>query len=137
LSPTDYRASLERLVEEAETAGRPPGAVTPAVVVFVRVTQAPGRATTAERRARDEGTRWLSELYGIPPRAFDPFLVAGTAERCLDQIEAYRAAGAAHVITMAAAERPIEHFAELLGAWRPGGSPARAEHRPDLVEVPA
>jgi alkanesulfonate monooxygenase SsuD/methylene tetrahydromethanopterin reductase-like flavin-dependent oxidoreductase (luciferase family) len=138
LTPSDYRAGLEQLAAEVRAAGRPSGSVTPAVVVFVHVAARSGRQGTVppERRAREAGTQWLSELYGIPPHAFAPFLVAGTAEQCLEQIEAYRAAGAVHVVTMAAGDRPLEHFAELLGARRPGAARAWAAHRPELVEVP-
>ncbi len=130
MAPEAYGEALGGLRAAAAAAGRPPGAVTAAVVVMASV--GPG-ADVAPR-----GARWLSSLYGITPRAFERHLVAGTPGACAEQIARYRAAGADHVVVMITDDRPVEGFAELvraLGAETdlttpPGGS------RTDLVEVP-
>ncbi len=59
LGPAELASSLEQLRTEVATAGRPAGAVTPAVVVMV--------AVGTGRQVHERGTRWLSTLYGIPP----------------------------------------------------------------------
>jgi len=130
VAPEAYRTALGGLRAATVAAGRPPEAVTAAVVVMASV--GPGTGV-AER-----GARWLSSLYGIPPRAFERHLVAGTAGCCAEQVARYQAAGAEHVVVMITDDRPVEGFAELaraLGAETdlaapPGGS------RTDLVEVP-
>ncbi len=58
--------------KEVERAGRPAGAVTPAMVLFVSVDPDP-------EVARRRGTQWMSSLYRLPPEAFERHLVAGTA----------------------------------------------------------
>ncbi|HEX4082654.1 MAG TPA: LLM class flavin-dependent oxidoreductase [Acidimicrobiales bacterium] len=138
LAPTELASSLEQLRAEVAAAGRPAAAVTPAVVVMVAV----GR----ERKVHERGTRWLSSLYGIPPKAFDRHLVAGPAEHCASRLDEYVDAGAEHVVVMVADDRPLDHFAELVGALRPAVPPGPAGDgvvrpdladpvRPDLVEV--
>jgi alkanesulfonate monooxygenase SsuD/methylene tetrahydromethanopterin reductase-like flavin-dependent oxidoreductase (luciferase family) len=118
-TPEEYRVGLDRLADAALAAGRTPGDIARAVVVFARVGAA-GRALAA-------GSEWLSSLYGIPPRAFARHLVAGTAEDCAGAIDAYRRAGAEHVVIMVAADDPLEHFEALRTALRAGASRSAVE----------
>jgi alkanesulfonate monooxygenase SsuD/methylene tetrahydromethanopterin reductase-like flavin-dependent oxidoreductase (luciferase family) len=118
VEPDQLAPGYQRLATEAEEAGRDPAAVTPAVVVFAHV--GPGD------RAAERGCRWLSSLYGIPPKAFARHLVAGPADQCAGQIERYFAAGARHVAVMVADDRAGEHFAALSAALsldHPTGTP--------------
>ncbi|HEX3947999.1 MAG TPA: LLM class flavin-dependent oxidoreductase, partial [Acidimicrobiales bacterium] len=118
LAPEQLATGIEQLRRETVEAGRPAGSVTPAVVVMLAV----GR----DRRTSQRGTRWLGDLYGIPPKAFDRHLVAGPPEHCAEQVQRYREAGAEHVVAMIADDRALDHFAELVGAlpaW-PGRPPS-------------
>ena len=74
LAPDDYGTALAALRRETAEAGRDPEAVQAGVVVFACVgddDQAPVR-----------GAQWLSELYRLPPKAFQRHLVAGSPETC-------------------------------------------------------
>ena len=71
LAPDEYGTALAALRRETAEAGRDPEAVQAGVVVFACVgddDQAPVR-----------GAQWLSELYRLPPKAFQRHLVAGLA----------------------------------------------------------
>jgi alkanesulfonate monooxygenase SsuD/methylene tetrahydromethanopterin reductase-like flavin-dependent oxidoreductase (luciferase family) len=114
LTPEDYRVGLDRLADAAVAAGRTPGDIVQAVVVFLRVGAAEG--------AQAAGSEWLSSLYGIPPRAFARHLVSGPADDCAAVIDAYRAAGAQHVAVMVADNEPLEHFEALHAALGAGAS---------------
>ena len=74
LDPAEYGDAVERLAKEVDRAGRPRRPVTPAMVLFVSVDDDP--IACASR-----GTEWMSSLYGIPAKAFERHLVAGTAAR--------------------------------------------------------
>ena len=133
LSPGQYAQDLARLREEAEAAGRDPGDVTAATVVFVHV--------GPEGNALQQGCEWLSSFYGIPPKAFARHLVAGSAASCAEELAAYAEAGAEHIVTMVADDHAVDHFAELVdacalrsGPWRQPGTRSPV---PDLQEVPA
>ena len=130
LSPSEYRSALGSLADEAEAAGRTPGDITRAVVVF---------ASVGGDDARDRGTAWLSSLYGIPARAFDRHLVAGPAPAVAQELDRYLRAGAQHVVVMVTDDHPLEPFAALLQALgRDTPDPSfPAARRPDPVEVPA
>lgn len=128
--PGAYREALEGLREAAAGAGRPEDAVTASVVVMTSVGRGP--------EVSDRGTRWLSSLFGIPPKAFERHLVAGTAPACAEQVAQYLSAGAEHVIVMITDDHPVEQFASLvaeLGSNGPSAAPSGG-YRPDLVEVP-
>jgi alkanesulfonate monooxygenase SsuD/methylene tetrahydromethanopterin reductase-like flavin-dependent oxidoreductase (luciferase family) len=136
VTPEDYARQLPEVLGGAEAAGRDPDALTPAVVVFVHVAEG---GTRPDQRARARGTRWLSGLYGIPPRAFERHLVAGPAAACAERIGRFFEAGARHVVAMVADDAVTAHFAGLAGALGP--APARSadgsRSRHDLVEVTA
>jgi alkanesulfonate monooxygenase SsuD/methylene tetrahydromethanopterin reductase-like flavin-dependent oxidoreductase (luciferase family) len=122
LEPGELAAGFAQLRRDTEDAGRDPATVVPATVVPVCV----GTAGTAAER----GTRWLSSLYRIPPKAFARHLVAGTASHCATEIERYLDAGALHVVVMVADDSAVEHFTELasaLDARIPARAPAPLE----------
>ncbi len=108
VTPEDYAPALESLRHESEAAGRAANAVTPAVVVFVHV---------GEGDAHGRGTKWLSELYGLPPKAFARHLVAGTADECADALRRFNDAGAQHLAVMVAGVGALEHFGALRAAF--------------------
>ncbi len=116
LTPSDYGDAVERLAKEVDRSGRAPGSVTPAMVLFVSVDD--DRATSLHR-----GAQWMSSLYGIPPRAFERHLVAGTAAEVARTVADYRQAGAEHVAVYVTADQPLEQFERLLAAL-PGASQA-------------
>jgi len=122
LSPEDYRVGLERLAAAALAAGRTTEDIDRAVVVFARV----GAAEESFR----EGSEWLASLYTLPPRAFRRHLVSGPPDDCAAAIDAYRQAGADHVVVMVAADDALEHFAALRAALRP-------DNRRSVLEVSA
>ncbi len=109
LTPDDYSTALDALRRETEEAGRDPEAVEPAVVVFARV--------GADDEAPARGAHWLSDMYGVPAKAFERHLVAGTAEACAATLGRYAEAGARHIIVMVAAVGAVAHFAALRSAF--------------------
>jgi alkanesulfonate monooxygenase SsuD/methylene tetrahydromethanopterin reductase-like flavin-dependent oxidoreductase (luciferase family) len=109
LTPDDYAPALLTLRRETEAAGRDPDAVEPAVVVFARV--------GPDDEAQTQGAQWLSEMYGVPPRAFDRHLVAGEPEACAIALGRYVEAGARHVVVMVAAPGAVRHFDLLRSAF--------------------
>lgn len=104
-----YAAALERLRKEVERAGRPEGSVTASVVLFVSVDDDPGEA-------RRRGLSWMSSLYGLPVKAFARHLVAGTAADVADRVDAYRRAGAEHVVVYVTDDHPLPQFGALQAA---------------------
>ncbi len=130
IRPDEYAEALGHLRTEALAAGRDPYEITASVVAFVHI--------GPEAESRQRGTRWLSSLYGIPPKSFDRHLIAGSPAACAEQIQRYVEAGADHVAVMVADDHPLSHFADLVGALAPAvpGDPVPPS-RPDLVEVPA
>jgi alkanesulfonate monooxygenase SsuD/methylene tetrahydromethanopterin reductase-like flavin-dependent oxidoreductase (luciferase family) len=109
ITADDYGPAVEALRRDTEEAGRHPGAVEPAVVVFVCV--------GPEDEAPESGARWLSELYGLPPKAFERHLVAGPSEVCAAALGRYVAAGAQHVVVMVAGTDAVRHFGFLRSAF--------------------
>jgi alkanesulfonate monooxygenase SsuD/methylene tetrahydromethanopterin reductase-like flavin-dependent oxidoreductase (luciferase family) len=121
LTPDDYAAALVSLRRETEEAGRDPGSVAPAVVVFSCVggDEAPAR-----------GAQWLSDMYRLPPKAFTRHLAAGSPEDCAERLRLYAEAGARHIVVMVAGSPAVEHFRQLRAAFSP-------EERPVLAGSPA
>jgi alkanesulfonate monooxygenase SsuD/methylene tetrahydromethanopterin reductase-like flavin-dependent oxidoreductase (luciferase family) len=132
--PADYRAGLDRVRHSAAAAGRA-GAVTPALFVSVRITDAPdgGRQAMSDYAAANYGLS-LEGLQAIQA------LVAGPAEHVAGQLARYLDAGARHLVCrIAAADLPAQHqqlgrLAELLPALsraQPGSSqPGSAQPEP-------
>jgi alkanesulfonate monooxygenase SsuD/methylene tetrahydromethanopterin reductase-like flavin-dependent oxidoreductase (luciferase family) len=109
LTPDDYAPALLALRAETEAAGRDPDDVEPAVVVFARV--------GPDDEAPTQGAQWLSEMYGVPPRAFERHLVAGEPETCAEAFGRYVEAGARHIVVMVAAPGAVSHFGLLRSAF--------------------
>ncbi len=107
--PDDYGPALGALRCTSEEAGRDPDSVEPAVVVFARV--------GPDEDAPAEGARWLSELYGVPAKAFERHLVAGEPETCADALRRYVDAGARHIVVMIAGTGAVGQFALLRSAF--------------------
>jgi alkanesulfonate monooxygenase SsuD/methylene tetrahydromethanopterin reductase-like flavin-dependent oxidoreductase (luciferase family) len=105
LTPDDYGAALGTLRQETAQAGRDPEAVEPAVVVFARV--------GSDDEAPQHGAQWLSNMYGVPAKAFERHLVAGDPETCAAALSHYVEAGARHIIVMVAAAGAVQHFESL------------------------
>jgi alkanesulfonate monooxygenase SsuD/methylene tetrahydromethanopterin reductase-like flavin-dependent oxidoreductase (luciferase family) len=115
LTADDYGTALGTLRRETEEAGRDPDAVEPAMVVFARV--------GADEEAPVRGAQWLSDLYGVPAKAFDRYLVAGSPEACAAALGRYVEAGARHIIVMVAGSGAVHHFSQLRAAF---SAPAEA-----------
>jgi alkanesulfonate monooxygenase SsuD/methylene tetrahydromethanopterin reductase-like flavin-dependent oxidoreductase (luciferase family) len=105
----EYAPALRELRRETEEAGRDPEAVEAGVVVFAHV----GR----EGEAQETGAQWLSDLYGIPAKAFERHLVAGPSEACAAALTRYVEAGARHIIVMVAGSGAVHHFGYLRSAF--------------------
>jgi alkanesulfonate monooxygenase len=117
IPPVEYGSTRRRLFDLATAAGRDPAAIDTSVVAVVCV------GDSAEI-ARKEGTAWLSDLYALPPKAFDRHLIAGPAEDCAAGIAAYHDAGADHAVVMVAADETLDHFGPLIEAFRSGSAAA-------------
>jgi alkanesulfonate monooxygenase SsuD/methylene tetrahydromethanopterin reductase-like flavin-dependent oxidoreductase (luciferase family) len=118
LAPDEYGTALAALRRETAEAGRDPEAVQAGVVVFACVgddDQAPVR-----------GAQWLSELYRLPPKAFQRHLVAGTPQTCAAQLGRYADAGARHILVMVAGSPAVDHFGQLRAAFAGEQLPALA-----------
>jgi alkanesulfonate monooxygenase SsuD/methylene tetrahydromethanopterin reductase-like flavin-dependent oxidoreductase (luciferase family) len=122
LAPDEYRAALAALRRETADAGRDPEAVEAGVVAFVCVGD--------ERHAPARGSRWLSEFYGLPPKAFQKHLISGSPEKCADALDRYAEAGARHILVMVADSPSVEQFGLLRDAFV-------GDRRDELVGVPA
>jgi alkanesulfonate monooxygenase SsuD/methylene tetrahydromethanopterin reductase-like flavin-dependent oxidoreductase (luciferase family) len=114
LDAVEYGGALERLAKEVDRAGRPPEAVTPAMVLFVSVDDDGAHATA-------RGTAWMSSMYGLPAKAFERHLVAGTPSQVAEVVATYRSAGAEHVALYVTADEPLVQFERLIGALHPVG----------------
>jgi alkanesulfonate monooxygenase SsuD/methylene tetrahydromethanopterin reductase-like flavin-dependent oxidoreductase (luciferase family) len=109
LTADEYGPALQELRREIEAAGRPADDVEAAVVVFARVGD--------RDEATESGCRWLSELYGIPAKAFERHLVAGPSEVCATGLGRFVEAGARHVVVKVAAPDAVQHFGFLRSAF--------------------
>ena len=76
-------------------------------------------------RGTAKGTAWMGSLYGLPPKAFERHLVAGTPGEVAARVAAYRAAGADHVAVYVTDDRPIDQFERLLAALPSAGVATR------------
>lgn len=113
LTVDEYGPALDALRGETVQAGRPPDVVTPGVVVFVHV----GDDGEPDGSAHQRGSQWLSELYGLPTKAFHRHLVAGPADACAAQLHRFAQAGARHIIVMVAGTGALAHYTALRAAF--------------------
>jgi alkanesulfonate monooxygenase SsuD/methylene tetrahydromethanopterin reductase-like flavin-dependent oxidoreductase (luciferase family) len=113
-----YGDAVERLGKEADAVGRPPDAVTPAMVLFVSLDDDRSRGVA-------RGTAWMGSLYGLPPKAFERHLVAGTPDEVAARVAGYRAAGAEHVAVYVTDDEPLDQFERLMTALPSAGVPTR------------
>ena len=109
LDPSRYRHEVELLAKDVATCGREAEVVTPAIVLFVSVDDDPAAGL---RR----GTRWMSSMYAIPPKAFERHIVSGTTDDVAKCVADYRDAGAEHVALYVTDDRPLEQFERLMAA---------------------
>jgi alkanesulfonate monooxygenase SsuD/methylene tetrahydromethanopterin reductase-like flavin-dependent oxidoreductase (luciferase family) len=113
LNPIEYADALERLAKETVRAGRHPNAVTRSIVLFVAIDD--------DGNGRQRGTEWMSGMYGIPAKAFERHLVAGTASEVAETVAIYRRAGAEHVVLYITEDEPLDHFERLVTAMSAAG----------------
>jgi alkanesulfonate monooxygenase SsuD/methylene tetrahydromethanopterin reductase-like flavin-dependent oxidoreductase (luciferase family) len=118
LTPDAYGPALSALRQETEAAGRHPDAVEPAVVIFARV--------GSDDEAPARGAEWLSDMYGVPPKAFERHLVAGEPETCAAALGHYVEAGARHIIVMVAGTGAVRNFRSLRVAFLARSQPIPA-----------
>jgi len=109
ISPDQYRSTRGRLIDLMGQVGRDPAEVASAIVTLVCVGDSP-------EVARKDGTLWLSDLYALPPKAFERHLIAGRPEECAAGIAAYHEAGAEHVVMLVAADDPLRHVGAVVDA---------------------
>jgi alkanesulfonate monooxygenase SsuD/methylene tetrahydromethanopterin reductase-like flavin-dependent oxidoreductase (luciferase family) len=119
LEPTQYADALQRLAEETARVGRDPGAVTPSMVLFVSIDD-------DVDKGRRRGTEWMSTMYGIPAKAFERHLVAGTASEVAETVATFRRAGAEHVALYITEDEPLDQFERLATALPAAGIDPRA-----------
>ena len=118
LSVDEYSDAVKRLTKEADAVGRPTGAVTPAMVLFVSLDDDRARGAA-------KGTAWMGSLYGLPPKAFERHLFAGSPDEVAAVVAQYRAAGAEHVALYVTDDQPIDQFERLMAALPAAGVPTR------------
>jgi alkanesulfonate monooxygenase SsuD/methylene tetrahydromethanopterin reductase-like flavin-dependent oxidoreductase (luciferase family) len=116
LSVDEYGDAVERLGKEVDASGRAPGTVTPAIVLFVSIDGDPDHGMA-------KGTQWMGSLYGIPPKAFERHLIAGSADEVAARVAEYREVGAEHVAIYVTDDQPIDQFARLMAALPAAGVP--------------
>ncbi len=114
LSVDAYGDAVERLAKEVDASGRAPDAVTPAMVLFVSIDDDRSRGTTT-------GTGWMGSLYGLPPKAFERHLVAGSAAEVASRVAEYLAVGAEHVAIYVTDDNPHDQFNRLMSALPSAG----------------
>ena len=68
------------------------------------------RPCRPRRRGPAHGAQWLSDMYGLPPKAFERHLVAGEPETCAAALGRYVEAGARHIVVMVAGTGAVRHF---------------------------
>ena len=79
------------------------------------------RSTTTATRGVAKGTKWMGSLYGLPPKAFERHLVAGTPDEVAARVAEYRAVGAEHVAVYVTDDQPIDQFERLMAALPAAG----------------
>jgi hypothetical protein len=63
----------------------------------------------------------MSSMYGIPAKAFERHLVAGTASEVAETVATFRRAGAEHVALYITEDEPLDQFERLATALPAAG----------------
>jgi alkanesulfonate monooxygenase SsuD/methylene tetrahydromethanopterin reductase-like flavin-dependent oxidoreductase (luciferase family) len=116
LSVDEYGDAVERLSKEVDVSGRAHGSVTPAMVLFVSISE-------DRDLGMAKGTGWMGSLYGIPPKAFERHLITGTADEVAARVAQYREVGAEHLAIYVTDDQPLDQFARLMVALPAAGVP--------------
>jgi alkanesulfonate monooxygenase SsuD/methylene tetrahydromethanopterin reductase-like flavin-dependent oxidoreductase (luciferase family) len=109
LTADRYAEARGRLEAALPAAGRPPGSVTMGAVAFT--------AVTGTGWSRDDALEWGARLWGLDPSRLDRYLIAGSAEACVEELRRYVRAGAEHVALLLAADDPVAAFGHVARAW--------------------
>lgn len=105
LCPLDwFRDQIGRYAQDREASGRPGEA---AVTLMVHVD---------EIEPSGDPSGWASQLYGLPPKAFERAILRGSAARIADSIGRYLEAGASHVALFPASDRQLDHVGAVIGS---------------------
>lgn len=105
--PEWLHQQYRKLDDDLDAAGRRPDTVSRGVLVAVAVEDAPGC---------EDPAGWIGRLYAMDPRRGRHVLVQGGAEDVVQELRAFREAGAQELIVMAASDAPVEQFTALLHA---------------------
>ncbi|WP_377267026.1 LLM class flavin-dependent oxidoreductase [Peterkaempfera sp. SMS 1(5)a] len=124
--PVDYASGLTAVRKAAAEAGRPDGAVTPALFVSVRV----DRSAEAGRRSLGD---WALANYGMPLAELEKIqaVVTGTPEEVTEGLARYIDAGARHLVVRLGALdlRGQREQLERVAALIPGLTDVRGPRR--------
>ena len=106
--PPGFRATWEKIGRYAEAAGRDPGSIAPAALIYACI-------DNDRARAQELATAHLLNYYG-PRRTDTSSFMLGSADDCLKQAEAYAAAGVRTFIigSVTADERYFERLCALV-----------------------
>lgn len=110
MSPERYERRRADLHAGLVDAGRDPDRFTSAILLFVAA------GDPAANDVRADGLAWLSGLYGLPTKAFERHLIAGSPADCAEQLEAYFAAGASHLAIYPAGPDALAHTVPVVEA---------------------
>jgi probable F420-dependent oxidoreductase len=93
VSPERYAAGWSEIRRHAESAGRDPGALVPAVVV-------PALVADDGPQAREHMRAYLGVRYGtsFSQQAVERYCIAGTPTECAARVQGYVAAGIEHIV---------------------------------------
>lgn len=103
-----YRRQIVRFEEEVDEAGRVP-APRSGVCVLIHV-------DGIEPDVDPLG--WAADLYRLPPDAFAPILIRGSAGEVVSRLGEFVDAGASHLGLLTAGNRPLDHVAAVVGELR-------------------
>jgi alkanesulfonate monooxygenase SsuD/methylene tetrahydromethanopterin reductase-like flavin-dependent oxidoreductase (luciferase family) len=103
-----FAAADARLDDALAAAGRPSASVVRAVTVIAAVTDGPDEA----RAALD----WCGQLWNLPTRPLEQYVVTGSAARIAEAVDDHRSAGAEHVCLLLATDDPVAMYAQVAEA---------------------
>lgn len=103
-----YRRQIPRFHEEVDEAGRLE-APRAAALVLIHVD---------EVEPENDPLGWAGTLYGLPPAAFAPILVRGSANEVATRLDEFAEAGATHLALLPSGGRPLDHVAAVIRELR-------------------